>query len=70
MCRPGQTFILAAQAVEEMSVSDPVEHDKDEASGTSEAQRQPWQPLGFEKISATEAESGTIGSGTDNLIYS
>ena len=32
--------------------------------------RQAWQPLGYEKISATEAEASITLAGVDGAIYS
>jgi hypothetical protein len=32
--------------------------------------RQPWQPLHYEKIAAADAEATFIGIGTDNISYS
>jgi hypothetical protein len=33
-------------------------------------ERQPWQPLGYDKISAAEAEAGFTGVGGDGGFYS
>ncbi|MGZ8282190.1 MAG: hypothetical protein ACXWUN_04455 [Allosphingosinicella sp.] len=33
-------------------------------------EREPWQPLGYDKIAAAQAETTFIGSGSDNTIYS
>jgi hypothetical protein len=41
-----------------------------EARNPEDMDRKPWLPLGFEKISVADAESGFIGTGADNSFYS
>jgi hypothetical protein len=44
--------------------------ERDTQDAAQPAARQPWQPLGYEKISAAEAEAAFSGVGADNGFYS